>query len=51
MGFKLGKEVELHKNNDIVLNIDKISKKVAYEKHRFTGFVSLKKLIMFYILP
>ena len=28
MGFKLGKEVELHKNNDIVLNIDKISKKV-----------------------
>ena len=36
MGFKLGKEVELHKNNDIVLNIDKISKKVSYEKHRFT---------------
>lgn len=44
MGFKLGKEVELHKNNDIVLNIDKISKKVAYEKHRFTGFVRFKEV-------
>ena len=44
MGFKLGKEVELHKNNDIVLNIDKISKKVSYEKHRFTGFVRFKEI-------
>ena len=31
-------------NNDIVLNIDKISKKVAYEKHRFTGFVRFKEV-------
>lgn len=44
MGFKLGQEVELHKNNDIVLNIDKISKKVSYEKHRFTGFVRFKEV-------
>ncbi len=44
MGFKLGKEVELHKNNDIVLNIDKISKKVSYEKHRFTGFVRFREI-------
>lgn len=44
MGFKLGKDVDLHKHNDIVLNMDKISKKVSYEKHRFTGFVRFKEI-------
>lgn len=44
MGFKLGKEVDLHKNNDIVINIDKISKKVSRERHRFTGFVRFKEI-------
>lgn len=44
IGFKLGREVELHKNNDIVLNIDKISKKVFYERERFTGFVRFKEI-------
>ena len=27
MGFKYGKDVDLYKNNDIVINLDKISKK------------------------
>lgn len=44
MGFKLGKNVDLHKNNDIVLNMDKISKKVSYERHRFTGFTRFKEI-------
>ena len=43
MGFKLGKEVEYHKHNDIVINIDKLSKRVSLEKHRFTGFVRFKE--------
>lgn len=44
MGFKLGKNIDLHKNNDIVLDMDKISKKVYYEEHRFTGFVRFKEI-------
>ena len=44
MGFKLGKEVDLHKNSDIVINMDKISEKVFYEKHRFMGFVRFKEI-------
>lgn len=44
LGFKLGKEVELYKHLDIVLNIDKISKKVSLEKHRFTGFIRFKEV-------
>ena len=44
IGFKIGQEVELHKNNDIVLSIDKISKRVFYEKERFIGFVRFKDI-------
>lgn len=44
MGFKLGQKIELYKNNDMVINVDKISKKVSYEKHRFTGFVRFKEI-------
>lgn len=44
MGFKFGKDVELHVNNDIVLNMDKISNKVSYERHRLTGFVRFKEI-------
>ncbi|MPM63099.1 hypothetical protein SDC9_109979 [bioreactor metagenome] len=44
MGFKLGKDVELHINNDIVLNMDKMSNKVAYEGHRLTGFIRFKEI-------
>lgn len=44
MGVKLGQEIELHKHNDIVLNIDKISKNIYLERHRFTGFVRFKQV-------
>ncbi|MGL5346980.1 MAG: TIGR03915 family putative DNA repair protein [Peptostreptococcaceae bacterium] len=44
MGFKLGKDVECHKHNDIVINIDKLSKRVSLERHRFTGFVRFKEI-------
>ena len=44
MGFKLGKDVELYKNNDIVLYMDKTSKRVHDEYHRFTGFVRFKEI-------
>lgn len=44
MGFKIGPDVELHKNNDIVLSIDKLAKRVSLERHRFTGFVRFKKV-------
>lgn len=44
MGFKLGKDVDLYKNNDIVIEIDKVSKRVSLEKHRFTGFVRFKEV-------
>lgn len=44
MGFKLGKDVELHINNDIVLNMDKMSNKVSYEGHRLTGFIRFKEI-------
>ncbi|MGL6106457.1 TIGR03915 family putative DNA repair protein [Romboutsia sp.] len=44
MGFKLGYKVDYYKNNDVVLNMDKISKRVSLEKHRFTGFVRFKSI-------
>ena len=44
MGFKMGKDIELHKNNDTVLNIDKLAKRVSLERHRFTGFVRFKEI-------
>lgn len=44
IGFKVGKDVDLHKNNNIVIEIDKISKRVSLEKHRFTGFVRFKEV-------
>ncbi|MCC3868607.1 TIGR03915 family putative DNA repair protein [Terrisporobacter mayombei] len=44
MGFKFGKDVELYINNDIVLNMDKVSNKVAYECHRLTGFIRFKEI-------
>lgn len=44
IGFKMGRDVELYKNNDTVLNMDKISKKVYYESHRLMGFIRFKKI-------
>lgn len=51
LGFKLGKEVDLHLHNDIVLNIQNIDKKVSYECHRMLGFVRFKCLNDFYYSP
>ncbi len=42
MGFKVGSEIDLHKNNDIVINIDNLVKKVSLERHRMMGFVRFK---------
>jgi probable DNA metabolism protein len=49
LGFKLGKDVDLHLHNDSVLNLHKIDKKVTYECHRMLGFVRFKSIgTMFY---
>lgn len=44
LGFKLGKDVDFHKNNDIVIEMDKVSKRVTLEMHRFTGLVRFKEV-------
>jgi probable DNA metabolism protein len=51
LGFKLGKEVDLHLHNDIVLNIHNINKKVSYECHRMLGFVRFKCIDELYYSP
>ncbi|GAA0703505.1 TIGR03915 family putative DNA repair protein [Paraclostridium ghonii] len=42
MGFKVGNEIDLYKNNDIVIGIDNFVKKVSLERHRMMGFVRFK---------
>lgn len=44
MGFKVGDEINLHKNNDVVIYIDTMCKKVSNEKHRMKGFVRFKAI-------
>lgn len=44
LGFKLGKDVDMHLHNDTVLSIHNISRKVSLEKHRMLGFVRFTKL-------
>jgi probable DNA metabolism protein len=44
LGFKLGKDVDMHLHNDTVLSIHNISRKVGLEKHRMIGFVRFTKL-------
>lgn len=51
LGFKLGKSINLHLHNDIVLNIHKIDKKVTYECHRILGFVRFKEVKGMYYSP
>lgn len=48
LGFKLGKDIDLHLHNDIVLAIHNINKKVTYECHRMLGFVRFKCINNFY---
>lgn len=42
LGFKIGKDIDLHLHNDIVLGIQNINRKVTYECHRMLGFVRFK---------
>lgn len=42
--FKYEKEVDLHLNNDIVLSAHKLSRRVLFEAHRFTGFVRFEEV-------
>jgi probable DNA metabolism protein len=49
LGFKLGKEVDLHLHVDCVLQMHNLEKKVTYECHRMLGFVRFKSIDnMFY---
>lgn len=41
--YKYGVKVNLAKNNDIIILIDKYSRKVTKEAHNFTGFVRFKE--------
>lgn len=42
--YKYGDKINLAKNNDIIILVDRYCKKVAYESHRFTGFVRFKEI-------
>lgn len=42
--YKYGDKINLAKNNDIIILVDKYCKRVSYESHRFTGFVRFKEI-------
>lgn len=42
--YKYGANINLAKNNDIIILVDKYSRKVTEEAHRFTGFVRFKEV-------
>ncbi len=42
LGFKIGKDINLHLHNDIVLSVIKMARKVNLESHRMLGFVRFK---------
>ncbi len=42
--YKYGDKINLAKNNDIIILVDKYCKRVTYESHRFTGFVRFKEV-------
>lgn len=44
IGFKIGKDTDLHLANEHVLNIDKIAKRVSKERHRLTGLLRFKSI-------
>lgn len=44
LGFKLGRELDLHMHNPIVMEVIKTKRKVSLEAHRFLGFVRFTKL-------
>lgn len=45
--YKYGDKINLAKNNDIILLVDKYARRVALEGHRFTGFVRFKEIAPF----
>lgn len=42
--YRYGSNVNLAKNNDIIIKVDRYCKQVSYEAHRFTGFVRFKEI-------
>ena len=42
--YSYGDSINLAKNNDIIILVDKYSRRVTYEAHRFTGFVRFKEI-------
>ncbi|MDS0528432.1 TIGR03915 family putative DNA repair protein [Clostridium sp. SHJSY1] len=42
--YKYGVNINLAKNNDIIISVDKYVKKVTNESHMFTGFVRFKEI-------
>lgn len=42
--YKYGDTINMAKNNDIIISVDKYCKRVSYESHRFTGFVRFKEV-------
>ncbi len=45
--YKFGDSINLAKNNDIILTVDKYCRRVSLEAHRFTGFVRFKEIAPF----
>lgn len=45
--YKFGDRINLAKNNDIILAVDKYCRRVSLEAHRFTGFVRFKEIAPF----
>ncbi len=45
--YKFGDSINLAKNNDIILAVDKYCRRVSLEAHRFTGFVRFKEIAPF----
>ncbi|GFP76819.1 TIGR03915 family putative DNA repair protein [Clostridium fungisolvens] len=44
LSFKYGVKVNLAKNNDTIIKVDKYYQRVSYEAHRFKGFVRFKQI-------
>ncbi|NMM64033.1 DNA metabolism protein [Clostridium sp. P21] len=42
--YKYGSNINLAKNNDIIILVDKYTKKVTCEAHMFTGFIRFKEV-------
>jgi probable DNA metabolism protein len=42
--YKYGANINLAKNNDIIILVDKYTTKVTHEAHRFTGFIRFKEV-------